>query len=121
MTIIQKKRMELMERAITDLEKIADALKAYGQKKVMLEQGWDVDRFVAEFGKNYLTDRELDELDEERPFFADVLEDWIRESTSSVSADGAATFPASGEGFGADVPGVVCPERKGGTLDKNGE
>lgn len=29
-------------------------LKKYGQKKAMLEQGWTVDDFRREFGKNYL-------------------------------------------------------------------
>lgn len=29
-------------------------LKQYGQKKVMMEQGWTVEDFVREFGKNYL-------------------------------------------------------------------
>ena len=30
------------------------ALQRYGQRKVMREQGWDTERFIAEFGKNYL-------------------------------------------------------------------
>lgn len=29
-------------------------LHEYGQRKAMNEQGWDTDRFIAEFGKNYL-------------------------------------------------------------------
>lgn len=29
-------------------------LRRYGQKKVMQEQGWNVDQFISEFGKNYL-------------------------------------------------------------------
>ncbi len=29
-------------------------LKRYGQKKAMLEQGWSVEEFIREFGKNYL-------------------------------------------------------------------
>jgi hypothetical protein len=29
-------------------------LHQYGQEKVMLENGWDTERFIAEFGKNYL-------------------------------------------------------------------
>lgn len=29
-------------------------LKQYGQKKAMLEQGWSVDEFIKQFGKNYL-------------------------------------------------------------------
>lgn len=31
-------------------------LREWGQMKVMREQGWTVERFVAEFGKNYLTE-----------------------------------------------------------------
>ena len=31
-------------------------LKRYGQKKAMLEQGWTVEKFIREFGKNYLED-----------------------------------------------------------------
>lgn len=31
-------------------------VKRYGQKKVMLEQGWTIERFIQEFGKNYLED-----------------------------------------------------------------
>lgn len=37
-------------------------LRRYGQRKAMTEQGWDVDRFVREFGKNWL---EADELTED--------------------------------------------------------
>ena len=29
-------------------------LHQYGQNKAMLENGWDTDRFIAEFGRNYL-------------------------------------------------------------------
>lgn len=29
-------------------------LKQYGQKKAMLEQGWSVEEFIREFGKNYI-------------------------------------------------------------------
>lgn len=31
-----------------------DELMRYGQKKVMEEQGWDVEKFIEVFGKNYL-------------------------------------------------------------------
>lgn len=30
------------------------ALKQYGQKKAMQEQGWTTEDFIREFGKNYL-------------------------------------------------------------------
>lgn len=29
-------------------------LHQYGQRKAMSENGWDTDRFILEFGKNYL-------------------------------------------------------------------
>lgn len=29
-------------------------LKQYGQRKVMTEQGWTIEDFIREFGKNYL-------------------------------------------------------------------
>ena len=32
----------------------AAALHAYGQEKAMREQGWTVERFIQEFGKNYI-------------------------------------------------------------------
>ena len=35
----------------------------YGQKKAMREQGWSVDEFVWEFGRNYLSDEEIAELE----------------------------------------------------------
>lgn len=37
-------------------------LHKFGQRKAMLEQGWDVERFRAEFGANYLDDEELKEI-----------------------------------------------------------
>lgn len=37
-------------------------LHKFGQRKAMLEQGWDVDKFRAEFGQNYLDDEELKEI-----------------------------------------------------------
>lgn len=33
---------------------IAGYLHKYGQEKAMKEQGWTVEQFVSEFGKNYL-------------------------------------------------------------------
>lgn len=37
-------------------------LRRYGQRKVMIEQGWTVDEFRFHFGKNYLDDEELAEI-----------------------------------------------------------
>lgn len=36
-------------------------LRRYGQRKVMIEQGWTVDEFRFHFGKNFL-DEELEEI-----------------------------------------------------------
>lgn len=35
-------------------KQVADYLRRYGQEKCMKEQGWTVEQFIAEFGKNYL-------------------------------------------------------------------
>lgn len=35
-------------------KQIADYLHRYGQKKCMSEQGWTKEKFIAEFGRNYL-------------------------------------------------------------------
>lgn len=40
-------------------------LHEYGQRKAMREQGWDVDDFRREFGKNYLDEAELDAIEAE--------------------------------------------------------
>ena len=34
------------------------SLKQYGQRKAMEENGWTVDDFIREFGRNYLEDEE---------------------------------------------------------------
>lgn len=41
----------------------AEFLKRYGQRKVMLDQGWDAARFIREFGRNYLEAGELEEIE----------------------------------------------------------
>ena len=51
----------------TSAHKDADTdrkLKRYGQMKCMVEQGWDVDTFIREFGRNYLNEDELAEIQE---------------------------------------------------------
>lgn len=40
----------------------AKTLRRWGQKKAMVELGWDVDDFRREFGRNYLDDEELEEI-----------------------------------------------------------
>ena len=37
-------------------------LHKYGQRKAMIEQGWSKEDFIREFGKNSLSDQEIDEL-----------------------------------------------------------
>ena len=37
-------------------------LHKYGQRRAMIEQGWSKEDFIREFGKNYLSDQEIDEL-----------------------------------------------------------
>ena len=45
---------------------VREMLHKYGQRKAMLEQGWSVEEFILEFGKNYLDYEEIDELEAER-------------------------------------------------------
>lgn len=40
------------------------AVKKYGQKKVMLSEGWSMGEFRAVFGKNYLDPEEIEEIEE---------------------------------------------------------
>lgn len=40
----------------------ADKLHRYGQRKAMLEQGWTVEEFRLVFGRNYLDEDELEEI-----------------------------------------------------------
>lgn len=42
--------------AVHRCKRTMDILHRYGQRKVMQEQGWDVNQFREEFGKNYLED-----------------------------------------------------------------
>ena len=50
--------------AVHNNRETAERLKAWGQKKVMEEQGWTRDEFRQVFGKNYL---EEEWIKEERP------------------------------------------------------
>lgn len=38
--------------------KTMNAIRRYGQKKVMREYGWTTDKFIQEFGKSYLWEEE---------------------------------------------------------------
>jgi len=42
------------KRAVHRCRETRDELMRWGQEKVMKEQGWDVERFREEFGKNFL-------------------------------------------------------------------
>lgn len=50
-------------RAAHQCAETRNELQRRAQKKVMREQGWDVNKFVWEFGKNYLSDEENAELE----------------------------------------------------------
>ena len=73
----------------------ADRLHRYGQRKAMIENGWDIDDFVREFGKNYLTDEELDDIEfarqeaearkEERETWRKVIQVKVKDSMMSAS------------------------------------
>jgi len=43
----------------------AEALRAYGQRKAMVENGWTVEEFRLQFGKNWLSEEELAEVEAE--------------------------------------------------------
>ena len=49
------------ESAHRDRE-IRTYLRKYAQAKAMREQGWTKEQFIIEFGKNYLSDEEIDAL-----------------------------------------------------------
>jgi hypothetical protein len=40
--------------SVQNNEEIMQKLHEWGQRKVMEEQGWDTERFIQEFGKNYI-------------------------------------------------------------------
>lgn len=48
-----------------------ERLHKYGQAKVMREQGWTVEEFICEFGKNYLSPEELTELEDDAEDFGE--------------------------------------------------
>lgn len=56
---------EYGEAAAHQNEQTMDKLHRWGQRKAMIEQGWSVDEFVRQFGKNYLSEDELRELETE--------------------------------------------------------
>jgi hypothetical protein len=42
------------KRAVHKCREASEALKAKHQARIMEEQGWDTERFIAEFGRNYI-------------------------------------------------------------------
>lgn len=48
--------------AVHQNAEVRDELHKYGQRKAMHEQGWTVQEFIYEFGRNYLSEDELDEF-----------------------------------------------------------
>ena len=53
----------------------------YGQRKAMLEQGWDLDTWLQEFGRNWLEDYEISEIEElqKAEDWRGEPKEWIRE------------------------------------------
>ena len=49
-------------------------LRKYGQAKAMREQGWSVEDFVREFGKNYLDEDEIEAIYDSPEDNADVFQ-----------------------------------------------
>lgn len=55
------------KKAVHNNAETMELLHKYGQKKAMKEQGWSVEEFIMEIGKNYLDPYELAELYAEEP------------------------------------------------------
>lgn len=53
---------ELGKYAVHNNAETMEKLHKYGQKKAMREQGWTVEEFIIEFGRNYLSEEELEEF-----------------------------------------------------------
>lgn len=54
------------KNAVHNNPEIRQQLHEYGQRKVMAEQGWTVDEFRWEFGKNYIDEEETWEAEPQR-------------------------------------------------------
>ena len=67
----------------------ADALRAYGQRKAMVENGWNVEQFRLQFGKNWLSEEELAEVE------AEIAGEEMGRNNPSVGC--ADTSPYTGE------------------------
>lgn len=50
------------KEAAHNCRETAEKLHRYGQRRVMLEQGWNVEEFRLHFGRNWLDDEEIEEI-----------------------------------------------------------
>jgi len=50
------------KKAAHNCRETAEKLHRYGQRRVMLEQGWTVEEFRMAFGKNWLDEDEIEEI-----------------------------------------------------------
>jgi len=85
----------------------AKKLKRYGQMKCMVEQGWDLETWIREFGKNYLFEDDLDvvkllqaegedkplteeEIEQEEQSEVEGLREWLNKSIWTTKENGVA-------------------------------
>lgn len=88
----------------------AQKLKRYGQMKCMVEQGWDVDTFIREFGRNYLYANDMElvkrlrEEGEDKPMTEEEIEQ-ERDLSEGVSwtKDEPEKVTVRGQGFRVTV------------------
>ena len=81
----------------------ARKLKRYGQRKIMIERGWTVERFILEFGRNYLADEELERVYQLQKQLGADPEEWELEPTPTwthevtMETPGAVRFTVTAE------------------------
>ena len=84
-----------------------EALCKYGQRKAMIDQCWTLEEWLDEFGKNWLTDEELEEVEWAKGEFAQLLADreWAEESRidSPEEIETAGRVTINGRGFRVTV------------------
>lgn len=62
--LCHKRCHESGPKAVHVCAETAERLHKYGQAKAMREQGWSVEQFREEFGRNYLDEDEIEEIGE---------------------------------------------------------
>ena len=77
------------KKAAHNCRETAEKLHRYGQRRVMLEQGWNVEEFRLAFGRNWLDEDEIEEIEKIRnsEFGIRNLEDDFRETDDIVFPD----------------------------------